>query len=634
MDSKQVKFWFQNRRTQMKSLSERCEKGTLKQENVKLRTEQNALKEAMRNPICDHCGYRCTIVDINIDEYQAKIEHDRLQDEVKRIKVLADKLLGSSAYLEGSTTSMMENSDLGFDAGRNAIGGINVVDTASPMGLNFGNDLSSCLPVISPRLTTSLVNEDVIYDKSMLMDLAFAAKNELLKLAENGEPLWLKSLDGGGETLNLEAYARSCTRFTLMKPGHFTTEATRAFGTVFSNSQTLVETLMNESQWVETFSCIVGKTSTIDVISGDIGGSRSGTLQLIQTEFQIISNLVPVRKIKFLRFCQQVGEGTWIVMDVSVDTMQEGSHQCEIENCRRLPSSCIVQDMLNGYCKVTWIEHMEYNENFIHHLYHPLVRIGLGFGAQRWMANLQRKSEFLAVMMSSVNTTSDHAVCSSGQKSIGKLVQRMTRSFCAGVCATIHKWETIQRANGEDAKLMMRKNIGDPGEPIGVVLSATKTIWLPMKQHLLFEFFMNEQTRSQWDVVPSSGPMQQMVHVFKGQNLDSSISLFHVNGDDISANQNSRLILQDACTDATGSLLVYATINSLAVNMVMNGGDSSCVALLPSGIAIVPDCYHDFSGAHSCNGVSGKKDNGFSCSGSLVTIGFQLLVNSSPAAKY
>lgn len=123
-------------------------------------------------------------------------------------------------------------------------------------------------------------------------------------------------------------------------------------------------------------------------------------------------------------------------------------------------------------------------------------------------------------------------VCSSGQTSMAMLAQRMTRNFCAGVCATIHKWESIQQANGEDAKLMMRKNIGDPGEPIGVVLSATKTIWLPVKQQRLLDFLLNEQTRSQWDILFNSGPMQQMVHIAKGQNIDNSISLFRANVSD------------------------------------------------------------------------------------------------------
>ncbi|WMV49493.1 hypothetical protein MTR67_042878 [Solanum verrucosum] len=45
----------------------------------------------------------------------------------------------------------------------------------------------------------------------------------------------------------------------------------------------------------------------------------------------------------------------------------------------------------------------------------------------------------------------------------------MTHNFCARVCATTHKRKIIQLENGEKEKLMTRTNIGDMGEPIGVI---------------------------------------------------------------------------------------------------------------------------------------------------------------------
>ncbi|PHT93909.1 hypothetical protein T459_01791 [Capsicum annuum] len=237
------------------------------------------------------------------------------------------------------------------------------MDTTSPMAPCFENGLSIPLPVISPWLTT-ILNEKVTYDMPKMMDLASTAMNELLR-----------------------------------------TEATRASGTVISNSLALVETLTDK----------------------------------IKTEFQIFSDLVPVREVKFLRFCSNM------VKEASVGLYYS-----------RLAA---------GYSKI----------------------------------------------------------------SIWKLAQRMNCNFCAGICATIYKWKTIQLPNEEDAKLMTRKNIDDPSEPIGVVLSASKTIWLPMKPQCLLEFFMNEQMRSQWVVLSSNGPMQQMVHISKDKNLANSVSLFRAN---------------------------------------------------------------------------------------------------------
>ncbi|WMV33097.1 hypothetical protein MTR67_026482 [Solanum verrucosum] len=79
----------------------------------------------------------------------------------------------------------------------------------------------------------------------MLMNLALDASNELLKLAQNGEPLCLRNLDGDGETLNLKEYDNAFTPIIGMKPKYFTTEATRASCKMIHNSLTLVETLMN-----------------------------------------------------------------------------------------------------------------------------------------------------------------------------------------------------------------------------------------------------------------------------------------------------------------------------------------------------------------------------------------------------
>lgn len=69
----------------------------------------------------------------------------------------------------------------------------------------------------------------------------------------------------------------------------------------------------------------------------------------MHAELQLLSPLVPVRHVSFLRFCKQHAEGVWAVVDVSIDSISEGSSS----GCRRLPSGCLVQDMANGYSKVT-----------------------------------------------------------------------------------------------------------------------------------------------------------------------------------------------------------------------------------------------------------------------------------------
>ncbi|KAF5952959.1 hypothetical protein HYC85_010903 [Camellia sinensis] len=627
LETRQVKFWFQNRRTQMKTQLERHENSILRQENDKLRAENMSIREAMRNPICTNCGGPAIIGDISLEEQHLRIENARLKDELDRVCALAGKFLGRPiSTLAASMPPGLPNSSLELGVGSNGFGGLGTVATTLPLGPDFG--ISSGLPVVAPPRAPA--------ERSIFLELALAAMEELVKMAQTDEPLWFRSFEGGREIMNHEEYLRTFTPCIGLKPNGFVTEASRETGMVIINSLALVETLMDSNRWAEMFPCMIARTSTTDVISGGMGGTRNGALQLMHAELQVLSPLVPVREVNFLRFCKQHAEGVWAVVDLSIDHIRETSGAPPtFVSCRRLPSGCVVQDMPNGYSKVTWIEHAEYDERVIHHLYRPLISGGMGFGAQRWVATLQRQCECLAILMSSSVPSRDHtAITASGRRSMLKLAQRMTDNFCAGVCAsTVHKWNKLSASNvDEDVRVMTRKSVDDPGEPPGIVLSAATSVWLPVSPQRLFDFLRDERLRSEWDILSNGGPMQEMAHIAKGQDHGNCVSLLRASA--MNANQSSMLILQETCIDAAGSLVVYAPVDIPAMHVVMNGGDSAYVALLPSGFAIVPD------GPESRGPVGNGPANGASggvpaqrVSGSLLTVAFQILVNSLPTAK-
>ena len=90
----------------------------------------------------------------------------------------------------------------------------------------------------------------------------------------------------------------------------------------------------------------------------------------MHAELQVLSPLVPIREVVFLRFCKQHAEGLWAVVDVSVDAILRpdggGNHHhhhahnggaAGYMGCRLLPTGCIVQDMNNGYSKVRYVVH-------------------------------------------------------------------------------------------------------------------------------------------------------------------------------------------------------------------------------------------------------------------------------------
>ncbi|KAE8703676.1 Homeobox-leucine zipper protein ANTHOCYANINLESS 2 [Hibiscus syriacus] len=636
LETRQVKFWFQNRRTQMKTQLERHGNSLLKQENDKLRAENLSIRDAMRNPICTNCGGPAIVGDISLEEQHLRIENARLKDELDRVCALAGKFLGRPI-----SAPPMPNSSLELGVGSNGFGGLStVVATTLPLGPDFGGGITNALPpMVTPpnRQTVGVTGLDRSVERSMFLELALAAMDELVKMAQTDEPLWIRSLEGGREMLNHDEYLITFTPCIGLKPTGFVTEASRETGLVIINSLALVETLMDSDRWTEMFPCMIARTSTTDVIYNGMGGTRNGALQLMHAELLVLSPLVPVREVSFLRFCKQHAEGVWAVVDVSIDSIRESSSGAPtFVSCRRLPSGCVVQDMPNGYSKVTWVEHAEYDETEVHQLYRPLLSSGMGFGAQRWVATLQRQCECLAIFMSTTVPTRDHtAITASGRRSMLKLAQRMTNNFCAGVCAsTVHKWNKLNVGNvDEDVRVMTRKSVDDPGEPPGIVLSAATSVWLPVSPQRLFHFLRDERLRSEWDILSNGGPMQEMAHIAKGQDHGNCVSLLRASA--MNPNQGSMLILQETCIDAAGSLVVYAPVDIPAMHVVMNGGDSAYVALLPSGFSIISDgpgshgpiSDGQVNGSGGCNGGSPR------VGGSLLTLAFQILVNSLPTAK-
>lgn len=66
-------------------------------------------------------------------------------------------------------------------------------------------------------------------------------------------------------------------------------------------------------------------------------------------EMHILSPLVPSREFYFIRHCQQIEVGSWVIVDVSYDFLKE---TISPSRCWKLPSGCIIQDMPNGCSKV------------------------------------------------------------------------------------------------------------------------------------------------------------------------------------------------------------------------------------------------------------------------------------------
>nr|XP_023904569.1 homeobox-leucine zipper protein MERISTEM L1-like isoform X1 [Quercus suber] len=597
----QVKFWFQNKRTQMKAQHERHENSILKSENEKLRAENNRYKEALSNATCPNCGGPAALGEMSFDEQHLRIENARLREEIDRISGIAAKYVGKplTSYSHLSSHVPSRSLDLGvgnFGAQSGFVG-----------EMYGGNDLF--------RSITGPTDAD----KPMIVELAVAAMEELVRMAQAGEPLWVSS-DNSTEILNEEEYLRNFPRGIGPKPLGLKTEASRESVVVIMNHISLVEILMDVNRWSSVFCGIVSRAMTLEVLSTGVAGNYNGALQVMTAEFQVPSPLVPTRENYFVRYCKQHADGTWAVVDVSLDNLRPSP----ISRSRRRPSGCLIQELPNGYAKVVWVEHVEVDDRAVHNIYRPLVNSGIAFGAKRWVATLDRKCERLASSMANNIPAGDLCVITSaeGRKSMLKLAERMAVSFCTGVGAsTAHAWTTLSAAGSDDVRVMTRKSMDDPGRPPGIVLSAATSFWIPVPPKRVFDFLRDENSRSEWDILSNGGLVQEMAHIANGRDPGNCVSLLRVNS--ANSSQSNMLILQESCTDSTGSYVIYAPVDIVAMNMVLSGGDPDYVALLPSGFAILPDGP----------GLNGGGIVEVGSGGSLLTVAFQILVDSVPTAK-
>lgn len=616
---RQIKFWFQNRRTQMKAQHERADNCALRAENDKIRCENIAIREALKNVICPSCGGPPVTEDSYFDEQKLRMENAQLKEELDRVSSIAAKYIGRPIS-QLPPVQPIHISSLDLTMGTFGDQGI----SGPSLDLDLLPGSSSTLPNLPYQ---QIVLSDM--DKSLMSDIAANAMEELLRLLQTNEPLWMKSSTDGRDVLDLDSYERMFPRANShLKNPNVRIEASRDSGVVIMNGLALVDMFMDCCKWVELFPTIVSMAKTIEVISSGMLGGHSGSLLLMYEELQVLSPIVPTREFYILRYCQQIEQGSWAIVNVSYDSPQFSS-QCR---SHRFPSGCLIQDLPNGYSKVTWVEHLEIEDRTpIHQLYRDLILSGMAFGADRWLATLQRMCERFACLMVSGTSTRDlGGVIPSpdGKRSMMKLAQRMVSSFCTSISTSnSHRGTTLSGLNEVGVRVTLHKSM-DPGQPNGVVLNAATTFWLPVSPQNVFNFFKDERTRPQWDVLTNGNAVQEVAHIANGSNPGNCISVLRA----LNTSQNNMLILQESCIDSSGSLVVYCPVDLPAINIAMSGEDPSYIPLLPSGFTISPDGHIDQGdGASTSSNVHGNM--GSRSSGSLISVAFQILVSSLPSAK-
>ncbi|KAG5609945.1 hypothetical protein H5410_021226 [Solanum commersonii] len=196
-----------------------------------------------------------------------------------------------------------------------------------------------------------------------------------------------------------------------------------------------------------------------------------------------------------------------------------------------------------------------------------------------------------------------------GLDNVMQISLRMVKRFCEILSMTGNLiYPTSSQLNNED-RVSIRKN-EEFTQQRGFIVSASTSIWLPHSLKSVSNFLKDVNTRCQWDVLTGGNNVTELAQINTGTIPGNSITIIH----------NNMLILQESGIVEIRAFLIYAPIDALIVNSIVNGGDAKKVTALPSGFIISPDCCYSL----------GRDNNGNAQNGSILTIAFQILIIGPP----
>ncbi|XP_055816304.1 homeobox-leucine zipper protein HDG8-like [Solanum dulcamara] len=628
LDPKQIKFWFQNKRTQTKTQNERSDNNALRTQNERFLCENVAMKEAMKNIVCPKCdGPPIGKEERARNLENMKMENQRLREQHERVSnfissVLARSLvMGSNLAPPNSTLQTSSNSSDESLLSQNICG--------SPIGYtppfrqenNHNNNNNNVrehsininnIPIMSPSPQEHYEFHHDNRQKTNMFEVAVASLNELFELLQVNDPIWVDSSSDERCFIHRESYEKMFPN--LNRPYQSTTariESSKNCGIVSMTAIELIHSFLDPVKWMNLFPTIVTKARTIEVLdSGTLGGS----IQLMYEKLHVLSPLVEARDFFFIRCCRQLDLTTWIMVDVSYDLFNEIQSGVPSYSWK-FPSGCAIEDLGNGQSMVTWVEHVQVDEKKqVNRIFKDLLCGRQTYGAKRWIVTLQRMSERHNFAIGATCPTKHDfkGVFNDpkGLKNMIKISQRMVKSFFEILSMTDKlDFPTSSQLNTGD-RISIRQN-EEITQPKGFIATASTSLWLPLSFQDVFNFFRDDKTRSQWDILTGGNDVIELARVLTGTFPGNNITIIQP------YMQKEMLVLQETNIDGMGAFLIYAPIDLPTVTAIVNGDDATHqVPILPSGIIISPD-----------GRLASSRDNTVNAqNGSILTVAFQILI--------
>ncbi|KAL0838418.1 PREDICTED: homeobox-leucine zipper protein HDG8-like [Brassica oleracea var. oleracea] len=602
LEPDQIKFWFQNKRTQNKTQIERNANILLREENKKIKCENEAMLEALRIVTCPDCGGP-----------PLGVERDHNFQNLG----LANTFLTEKRDELANTVSMNQHQQNMVNLFA-SVQGQQIFDTHTSYGTipnSLMNDPSNSVgSSTSQDIQLQLISQ---MDITQLSETATRAVEELKRLFVT-EDLWVMSSIDGTYVIDQESYEKFSHSIKHFRKLSARVESSKDVTLVPIEATNLIEMFLDSEKWERLFPTIVAKAMTIHKLGSELPiNENCNNLQVIWEKLHILSPLVPPREFMIVRCCQKIDEGIWIVADVSqriVDSDQINPF------CYKRPSGCLIRAFPGAHSEVTWIEHVEVDHKpDAHWLYRELLCGGSGYGAKRWTTTLERMCERMA--LSSIRTIpatdwSEAIATVEGRMSVMKLGERMVKNFNE-MLAMSGKVDFPQQSKC-GVRISIRMN-HDSGQPSGLVVSAASSFSVPITPLQVFDSLLNNETRHQWDVLCYRSAVSVTARILTGSNENNYITILlptQREDDVISMSQGPKrnmMMLQECYMDALGGMIVYAPLDMASMSLATSGEvDPLKIPILSSGFTISND------GRRSMVAEEG---------GTILTVVFQILVS-------
>ncbi|XP_047306482.1 homeobox-leucine zipper protein HDG11-like [Impatiens glandulifera] len=616
----QVRFWFQNKRNTLKEKSEKEEAFTIRDENEKLKVECLRLKELLNKYKCNACK---VLTPIKLEQFaNGQLQADNLQ---LRQQGMGIPVRINQDLLPPMLVWSLDQSN-GVFLGKTSM---------EPINPNVANSIVNANVNVNPNFNVmdTIMNPQLDLEMSNMMQTIELARDELVSLLNVNEPFWLKDVSDGRYIIHRETYNTTFLKTSAQENRHHNGlrthfESSKNEAILSMGASKVTEMLMDSKMRTEyLFPTILTDGFTIKEYGNQSSPRQVGPIKLVYEQMHILAPFVSPRDFFFLRLCEKVAEGTWLIVEVSHDFNKTIFQLNSPARAWRLPSGCLIKDVSPGVSHVTWMEHVEIEDMaLIPILYKGVFLHGLAFSSDRWVQTLSRSCHRTSSYNNMVQNQFDSPLQNMGvlevltqedRKCIMSITDKMMKRFCSNM----NMKDKLEVSRFKDIEICLSlcrdQENADPSN--GLIVNAATSFWLDAPCQKIIEFLNNVNLRSQWDTVCYGGIVEEIACIKFGDQLDNSISIIkpHIES------ANNLIMIQETLVDPLGAVIAYAPIDQEDFIGELNRSWTKTV--LVSGFIISkdgnPECMlMNFGGSSTSRNVAPTSPNG-----SLVTVAFQVI---------